>query len=204
LFNRKRRGFTVIEVLVFSVILLLLMGSIVLVVQGGMRYMRKGAAYQDAQKQTLVCMKKIIEDLSVSTPSRIEPPSPLADSNHIIFLSPVPDPLGDWSYDGSSVEYQAWICYYREAASNTLIRIRRPLAGPSTSNELDDPPVLADFTSPEGGDIRTVVGRGVTDFRVNDGPTSQMLSITLASSVETGTNKNTTVVSRSMATMPNP
>jgi hypothetical protein len=198
------RGFTIIEVLVFSSILLVLMGSIALVVQGGMRYMRTGTAYQDAQKQVIVGMQKLREDLARSTPARRAPLSPLVDSDHLIFPSPVPDtPDQDWTYDEADLEYHSWVCYYHDAADSELVRVEVPLSGPLKSNELDEPPDLSAFKSPPSGSTTKVVARDIVEFLLNDGPTGQQVSVRMAASVKTGTKKNTTVVSRSMVTMPN-
>jgi len=202
--KRTRNGFTVIETLVFATILLVLMGSIVLVIQGGLRYMRTTTAYQDAQRQVVVGIQKMREDLSKSTTARREPPSPLLDSDHIIFLSPTPPPPDvDWTYDGSDLEYHYWVCYYFDSSSNELVRIQIPIP-PSTSNETADPPELADFLSQPKDNNWKVVARDIQSMTVNDGPTSRQLSLRMTSSVSTGTDKTTEVTSRTMVTMPNP
>lgn len=204
--NRSRgiRAFTVIEVLVFSTILLLLFGSIALVVQGGLKYMRTGTAYQDAQRQVFVGMKMIREDLSNSTSVRREPVSPMVDSDHIIFASPIPNaPAVDWTYDGTDLEYYSWICYFHDPGNQELVRVRVPFVDATLSRDLVVPPPLSDFQSPPTGSTTKVIARGVDDLRFNDGETNKQIRVRLSSTVATGTNKSTTVVSASMVTLPN-
>ena len=177
-----------------------------MVVQGGMRYMRLGAVYQDAQRQVLIGMNKVLEELSRSTTARRDPLAPIAlpGANHIIFLSPQPPPPQEqWSYAGTELQYHAWVCFYRDAVKNELVRVAIPLSSPSTSHELGSPPGLTTFQGLPAGSGRTVVARNISDFLVNDGPTSLHLSIELAASVSTGTDKNTTVWSRSVVHLPN-
>ena len=52
--RRIKAGFTILELMVYSTILLILVGSITLAVQAGMKYMRQGTEYQEAQRQTLI------------------------------------------------------------------------------------------------------------------------------------------------------
>lgn len=197
------RGFTVIETLVFSTILLLLTGCIVLVVQAGMRYSRKGAAYQDAQRQSLVSMKKLTEEISKGTLTRRDP-SVLLNSDYIIFASPVQsDSHSDWSYDSTNLLYQGWVAFYLDASAEELLMVRRPYSAPVTSANIPLPPELAEIQTSETGDTRTVLARGVKEFLLNDGPVSKLVSIKLSVAVATGTDTFTTVKSQTMAEMPN-
>lgn len=199
----SRRGFTVIETLVFSAIFLLLTGCIVLVVQMGMRYTRKGTAYQDAQKQSLVSMKKITDELSRGTATR-RSPAALLSSDHIIFATPVlQDPAQNWTYDGTNLLYKSWSCFYFDAANEELLSLRRPFAAPVMSSDIPLPPELVEMLTPEATDTRVVMARGVKEFVLNDGPTSKLVSIKLSVSVATGTDVYTTVKSQTMVEMPN-
>lgn len=201
--TRSPRGFTVIETLVFSSILLLLTGCIVLVVQAGMRYSRKGAAYQDAQRQSLVSMKKLTEELSKGTLTR-RAPDILNNSSYVIFATPVhSDTDADWSYDSTNLLYQGWVVFYLDASNEELVMVRRPFASPAVSGDIPLPPELSEFQVPEPGDSRTVLARGVKEFLLNDGPVSKLVSIKLSVAVSTGTDTYTTVKSQTMAEMPN-
>lgn len=179
------------------------MGCIALVVQGGLKYARTGTAYQDAQRQVFIGMQKLREDLSNGTFVQREPVSPMVDSNYIIFASPVPEePAIEWTYEGTSLQYHAWICYYHDPATQELKRVRLPFSSALRAFELPEPPELVDFQSSPASKTK-VVARGVTELRLSDGGTNQQVRIRLSSTVPTGTDKNTTVMSASMVTLPN-
>ena len=198
--RRARHGFTVIETLVFSSILLLLMGCIVLVVQAGMRYARKGTAYQDAQKQVLVSMRRMVEDFATGTPVRKDP-TVLNDSNHIIFAAPIPDdPAGPWLYKDSNLLFQAWVAFYEDTTTEELVRVRQPFTAPLLSGEVPFAPLLTDM---EADPAKRILAKGVKEFSLNDGPNTNLISIKLSVGVATGTNRFTTVTSQTMAEIPN-
>lgn len=198
--RRARHGFTVIETLVFSSILLLLMGCIVLVVQAGMRYARKGTAYQDAQKQVLVSMRRMVEDFAAGTPVRKDP-AVLNDSNYIIFASPIPDdPAAPWLYKNTSLLFQGWIAFYEDTTTEELVRVRQPFKLPLESGNVPFAPPLSDF---EADPAKRILAKGVKEFSLNDGPNTNLISIKLSVGVATGTNRFTTVTSQTMAEIPN-
>ena len=215
--SKLRRGFTVIEVLVYATILLILVGAITLAVQGGLKYMRQGAEYQDAQRQTLIGLKSLTSDLSRSTTAWRDPDGgtpAMTNADYMIFLSPIPNPPAtDWTYSGDELQYHAWICYYLSAKPiGDLIRVRRPLAGPSTSSLITGIPTLADFQTPQPGDESRVIARGVTEFRLNDGASGGQVQINLTCSVNwedtdgDGVNDRdivTSISGQSLAVLPN-
>lgn len=202
----------------YATILLVLVGSITLVVQGGARYMRQGTEYQEAQRQTLMGLKLVTADIARSTTARRDPDAgtaAMANADYFIFLSPVPDDSSNpWTYNGEQLEYHAWICYYLTATPiGDLVRVRRPLPSAETSNNIGNPPPLADFQVNQPGDVRRVVSRGVTEFTLNDGTTGQQVRVNLGCSVNwedtnaDGVNDReivTTISGQSLATMPNP
>lgn len=203
----SRRGFSLIELAVYASLLLVLLGGVSMVVVGGTRYLQTGTAYQTAQNESLVAMRKVMEDLGRSTAQFRRPASPLTDSDHIIFLSP--DPPGGsttWTYNNDELQYHFWICYYWDVGRQELVKARLPVGGtPITRSTIPVPtaPPLANFKPPGNNDVR-VVARGVTDFAVNDGATAQQLSVRISTSVATASDKQTTVTTRSLVRMPNP
>lgn len=192
------------EVLVFSTILLVLTGCIATVVQGAMRTMHQGAAYQDAQRQALVAMKKMTEDLSRSTNARRDPFMPIdPPSSHITFLTPQPESSTEWTYKGTSLLYHAWLCYYHDRDKKQLMRVRIPLSSPGPSNEVGEAPELSEVLR-GGPDYKVeVIARGIDSLEITDGANGQQLSLRLTASAVTGTDRTTTVASRTMVTMPN-
>lgn len=205
MWSSRVRGFTIVETMVFCTIVLLLMGCIVMVVQGGMRYLRLGTAYQDAQSQTLVGMRRMLQELGECSVAQRAPASPLADADHVIALWPQPEaPATLWTYKGSELEYHQWVGFYRDAQTNDLVRATQRIAGaPVASRDAPPAPPLDDFLLSRNPSAR-VLARGITDLRINDGPTGQQLSIRLTGSVVTGTDKHTAITHRSVVTLANP
>ncbi len=215
--RRIKAGFTILELMVYSTILLILVGSITLAVQAGMKYMRQGTEYQEAQRQTLIGLKAITSDLTRSTTAWRDPDGgtpAMVDADHLIFLSPIPDPPAtDWTYDGDRLQYHAWLCYYVTATPiGDLVRVRRPLSTPEPSNNISAIPSLSDMQTPQAGDERKVIARGVTEFRLNDGITAAQVQINLTCSVNwedtdgDGSNDReivTSISGQSLATLPN-
>ncbi|MGE0494785.1 MAG: hypothetical protein AB7S38_36580 [Vulcanimicrobiota bacterium] len=203
----NRRAFSLLELVVYASLLLLLLGGVTMVVVGGVRYLQTGSAYQTAQNESLIAMRKLVEDLGRSTAQFRRPASPLSDSDHIIFLSPEPPAGGsDWTYNNDELQYHFWICYYWDMGQRELVRARLPVGGtPITRSTIPVPtaPPLANFRPPANNDVR-VIARGITDFAINDGATAQQLAVRLSSSVATASDKQTTVTTRSLIRMPNP
>jgi hypothetical protein len=195
----------VIEVMVFSLIFLLLMGCIALVLQGGMRYLRLGTAYQDAQNQTLVGMSIMLEKIGQCTPVNRAPAAPAVDSTYVIVLSPAPlAPLTTWTYQDTELEYYQWLCFYRDAARDELVMATLPVAGgPLVSADAPPAPALAAFQPPKDGTSR-VIARGCREFLVNEAAGGQQLSLRLTCAVATNSEKSTVVTNRSVVTLPNP
>jgi hypothetical protein len=202
---RRAAAFTLVEVMVFSTILLLLMGCIALVLECGIRYLRLDTAYQDAQRQNMVGMRKVLEELGQTTTVRRQPPSPLVNSDYVIVMSPRPLPPDTaWTYSGSNLLYHQWLCFYRDSATQELVRATLPIAGgPTISADAPTAPPLASFRPPVNGTSQ-VLARGVTEFLVNDGVTGQQLSLRMTSAVATNSQKNTVITNRSVVTLPNP
>ncbi len=202
----RRRGFTVIEVLIFAAILLLLLGCIALVVQGAMRYFRTGNAYQEAQNNALVGMRYLTEELSECSNVKRAPVAPFVDADYIIALSPEPLVSGqDWTYGpGGVLQYHQWLCFYRNATTNELRRATLPVKGaPVDSGSAPNPPPVSDFKVPT---MKTnkIIARGCTELRVNEEPMAKQISLRLSCSVDTGSVKKTTITSRSVVTLANP
>lgn len=203
-----RSGISLIETMVFSSILLLLMGSIVMVLQGGMRYLRLGAAYQDAHRETLTGMRIMVEGLRKGNPFHMYPT--LVDdgtgkgSEFVMFMSPeLDDPEEDWTYQGTDLQYHRWVSYYLDPGRQELVESQLPIAGAPVTTLTEPPfPNLSAFRPPGNRNAR-VISRGVTDLRFLPGIGTQQVRIVLSCSVATGTDRFTTVSSQSLVLMPN-
>lgn len=183
-----------------------LTGSIALVIQGGMRYMRLGYAHQDAQRQILLAMRHITSDLNSSTPMQITPMPPWeTDLSWIIFLSPHPPaPDTDWLYDGNELLYHDWIAYYHDVDTRELRRAHLPIdSGPLPSFAADTPPDLDDFLPPQSDAETKVVARQVTEFAISEGASERQVRVRLSVQVDTGSEQDTTISSQTLVTLPN-
>ncbi len=201
-----RRGFTVVETLVFSGMLLLLLASIVMVMQAGMRYQRLGAAYQEAQSQSMVGLKKMVEELSQSTPIKRLPASPFSDAKHVIALSPQPPPPAEsWSYQGGSLQYHQWMAFYHDGTAHTLVRATLPVnGGPCTSTLAPDAPPLGDFQTASRDLQLRPLAHGVKAFSIGENGNARQLIVSLTCSVATNSQSSTDITTRGVVTMENP
>ncbi len=213
--RRRRLGTTLVEALVFASILLLLMGSIVMVLQAGMKHLRTGAAYQDAQRETMLGMSAIVEGLrnGNGTPEEMSPNlralNPGENSNFLIIMSPHKEDLAAaWTYpEGrTDLHYYRWLCFYHNDQLRELVASWLPIPGaPKTALDLRDDlefPDLTDFYPPGNRKAR-VAARGVTRLAFEIGPRAQQVAVELDCTVETGTDRVTTVTSRSVVYLPN-
>lgn len=216
----RRRGFSLIEMCVYSSLLLMLLGGLYLFVSNGARYLRLGVAFQDAQSEALVAMRRLTEELATSTEIARSPGAPL-DSDHIIFLSPDGPPLSgetpaagdpEWFHDPTdlSLAYRRWVCYYWNSTTLELVRAQQDVgATPVTTDPPPTAPSLASFQALPG----RVVARGISDpelaalglppFRVSQDSDPKLLDVQLSATVETASDKVTTVTTRSVVRMPN-
>lgn len=186
-----------------------------MVLQAGMKHLRTGAAYQDAQRETMLGMSTIVEGLrnGNGTPEEMFPSlrdlEPGENSDFLIFMSPHQEDLSTpWTYPEGRTElhYYRWLCFYHDRQSQELVASWLPIPGaPKTALELRDDlkfPKLTDFYPPGNRNAR-VSARGVTHLSFEIGPQTQQVAVELACSVETGTDRTTTVASRSVVYLPN-
>lgn len=206
--RRRARAFSLIELAVYAALLVLLLGGVYLVVSNGARYLQLGAAFQNAQSESLVGMRKLVEELSISTDQGRVMAAPI-DSDYVIFLSPQPDPshpeAPSWTYkDGVDLEYYRWVCYSWDQAEQALVRAELPVnPSPLLGVTTDPPPLAPTLATFQAADGR-VVARGVNDLRISVDTTPDRLEIRLSTTVDTASDKQTTVTTRSIAKMPNP
>jgi Prokaryotic N-terminal methylation motif len=141
---RNPRAFTLLEVTVYSALLLVLMGGVYAVVIGGFKYLRLAQAHETVNQQAAIGMKRITMELANASQSGYVVGGPAADQ-HIMFLSmsgPLPADPDDRTFQGAQVEWKKWVCFYRNG-NGQLVRAERPLAGPATDPSVPAPPNFA-------------------------------------------------------------
>jgi len=118
--------------MVYSTILMALMGGIWMLLQAGMRFYRTGEVHQRITMEAAVAMRKICLELSNSTPVSVHLDSVPANPPQypatvaITFLSPdQPYPgSGNWTYDAgmANLQYKKWVCFYLDTSTGNLTR----------------------------------------------------------------------------------
>jgi hypothetical protein len=119
----RSRGFTLIEVAVYSAVLLLLLGGVFMVVEGGMRYFRLAEAHETVNQQAVIAMGRIRGELANGSQTSLNPGA--APQPHILFLSPFGmDGSGEEEYEyggnGTQVLWKKWVCFYRDGQSRLV------------------------------------------------------------------------------------
>jgi len=191
------RGFSLIELVVTSALLLFLTGGITLVTMNGMRYFRLGYAYQTAQQQALVAMRKLVDELQNSRRDSVSSSSSPSPEPHLVFLSArPPEPTtGALVHDvDGRLLWQKWVCYYL-TTDRQLVRTERPLD--ETPPGLIVPPLPA---APLVAEMAALQGRRIADgieaVTFNPGPL-RYLDLSLTGRAETGSDRSTRVILRS-------
>ena len=143
---RRRRGFTLVEVMVYSVLLGLMMTSLYQLLSMTTAFvgdsMTTGALQASAQKTAV----RITADLSVAHKGSVvtgtTPPG-------VVFLSPR-DGYGKITCDASGVIYwHQWVCYYLDTSTGTLMRKQIYITATTTPPAATYTPV--DFVPVVGG-----------------------------------------------------
>lgn len=199
----ERRGFTLVEMLVYMAILSLLLSGIYMLLVGGLGFVRDGSAYQTAQQQALVGMRWLSSETCNSTRVRRSPAlGPTTNSTHLIFLSPDPIGGGSWTYSGAELEYQKYVCFFWDSASSQLIRTEQALSSPAISILTDPPPSLATMQAIPEPD-RRVIARQITDLRINEGSTPDQIVFEITGEEATSWDRSTRVTFRTQIRMEN-
>lgn len=197
---RRKRGATLVELMVYTSLLGLLLGSIYAVFAASMRYFRVAQAATELQADAQKTVLNLVADLSDSNASSIKIGS---NPTGIIFISPR-NQYGDFSYDsGGDLYWQKWVCYYRESTTNKLIRKEmylpanvNPPGTPSTSIPSNATLTTTYFQTLLGART-TTVAEDITAFSVS-GTSPVSISATFERSVFSnaqGTNDNRVTIS---------
>ncbi|MBM3466208.1 MAG: type II secretion system protein [Armatimonadetes bacterium] len=162
----RRRGFTVLEMIIVAVIVLGLLIIVCTFLQRGSHYTRETEAYAYAQREATSFVRRLSDEMSNSVDKWIE-----YGPGYVIFLSPLPpDGAGRAViFDPASgdLTWQKWVCYFQSAADRTIRRaeIRLDAATANLTTEPNPIPTLATFQSlPENR--REVAARSVEAFSI--------------------------------------
>ena len=129
--SRFASGFSLLEVVVYSSLLLFLMGGVYLMVTGGLYYFQSGRAFQDVQNQAGLALRQMGLEIANGTVLAVNLDE-VNPADHIILLSadrPMPNASDPWTYNAvNELERHKWVCFFRNG-DNELIRTESSAAG---------------------------------------------------------------------------
>ena len=129
--SRSSRGFSLIEMAVYSTLLLFLMGGVYLMVSAGLYYYQTGRAFQEVQNQAALALRRMSLELANGTPLAVNLDE-LNPADHLILLSAdhlMPNSGDFWTYNtANELERHKWVCYFRNSA-NQLVRTEAAAVG---------------------------------------------------------------------------
>ncbi len=186
---RARRGTTLVELLVYIVLMSMMLTAVYAVFVASMRYFRVAQAATELQNDAQQCTLHMVADLADSTSSTVVTGTgPIG----IVFLSPRNN-IGNFVYDSSgNLYWQKWVGYYFDSTNQQLIRKEVTLTTAVTTVPTN-PYTTATFAALTGSNVRTrTIATDMTALSVG-GTTSVTISATFERSVfsnAAGTNDN--------------
>jgi len=184
----SKRGLTIPEVAIYSTILLILLGGVVFVVEGGARYFRLAQAHETVNRQAVLGLSKMRRELvNASQSSTIISTTP---QPHILFLSPfemAPSTSEEYTYSGTTLEYKKWVCFYRNSDNQLVMTEFAPPSPPVTDPGAEPPP---DFAT----DILPALARPLANnvSRVEfTSPSSAVYELTIETEEQTASDRST-------------
>lgn len=162
---KSRRGFTVLEALIYSVLSFVLLGGVTMYIHSGLRIYRGGESYRNLQKDAMLTMHRLTKDITNSTAAKEAGGQRIAlppgNENVIVFCSA--DALStnpafrNWSHDPTTGDllWRKWVFFQHKTEEMTLLRHELEF-DPTSEPDLPLPPTPDAFSGPA-----QVVGRQV-------------------------------------------
>lgn len=195
----RRRGVTLPELLVYSVVVVLLLGAVYAAFQLSWRHYQAGRAASEAQQEALKAASAVSRALNggLKTSLLLQ-----ADPPALRFLSADREHEPFEVNDNGEIVWQRWVCLYYDQAAQELVLKERDLS-PASSTVPDPGPTVAELINDDSLSER-VLARGVTaasfasTLAANGLDTEVTYSVTCQSeSPRTGVN-NVTLQSRAL------
>ena len=141
----RRRGFSLIEVIVALSLLGLLLGGILLVYTIGNRYLQQAATAAGVQQQSMVALSLLERELYNAPQISVNWQAGAFPTNYVWFLSAegVSAPSGGYRFQNGKLLFQKWVCYYLDTTPGYSpdFRLRRcEVALNSPTEDLKLPP----------------------------------------------------------------
>ena len=162
----RRRGTTLIEALVYTVIFGLVLTCIYWVLIASMRYYSVANDSIDLQQSALNSMSTLVQDLCESQSTSIYT---FTSPSGILFVSPR-DSSNQYTYDAKmNLQYQKWVCYYVGTSNGVNYLYKKELTITPTA----DPAVVPGYatTSDFAGDSalpKRTIGKYINTLECNN------------------------------------
>lgn len=126
----RRRGVTLVELLIAMAIFGLIATLIGVLVRSGVTYSRRSQARSELQRASLFLLSQLASELSESSPDCIryaegvEPPG-------IVYATPRGSD-GQVTYSNRHLLWKTWVCVWWDEAQGVIFRAQAPLPSPTT------------------------------------------------------------------------
>ena len=185
------RAATLIELAVYSSLLLVLLAGTYTVVEGGARYLRLAEAGETASQQAIQAISKVSFELEQASQISLEVDS--APQEHLTFMSPLPvdgvAPGPPFDAGGTNMHYRKWVSVFQDA--NQLVKVENGFPSPGVVDPAAQP--IPDFTAQVlTWPRRRPLANHILSVTFTE-PSPAVVRIDLTTSVITGTNKATEI-----------
>lgn len=158
---RARRGFTLIELIIYCVILGYVTYAVYEVFRGTQKYFAQADASVMVAQSAYATMKRIVVEMSESKASLVVTSS--SPTSGVIFPSPRLDGSAVRSYDGGQrPNFQQWVCIYLDASTSTFrrktIAIATPTNTPILGASYNTPALFAAYSGSGAGPSKRIGG----------------------------------------------
>ncbi len=162
---RRDRGLTVVEIAVFSSILLGLMVILTTFLVQGKRYAWKTESYGSAQREATKIVRHIANDMYRTTNEYVQ-----LGGDKFLFLSSGPlagEPPVEFDLVTGETLWKSWVHYSHDHSQKTVVRSSIELDSPTSDLATPPPPEvgLNDFVGLPPENVRPV-GKGVESFLI--------------------------------------
>ena len=204
--SSRRRGFTLIELAIYSALLGFLMTGLYMMTRAGMHYYRTALVYHNVQQDAILSMSKMSRELANSHFGTVQFQAGYSTPyDHVKFLSA--DQVSSqgnapWQYEVGSFRllFRKWVVF-RRLPDGTLIRTELGLLPAKPAPPTPASPDLIDFPKLGEPNCR-VVAKNLEFLKIWPAPPTS-LQIWVQTSQQTASDKTTRVELHTMVRMEN-
>lgn len=154
---RRHRGFTLPELLIYAVVVILLLAAVYAAFHLSWRYYQAGEAASEAQQEALKATSRVSRTLNAGLKTSLllqnDPPA-------LRFLSAEREHQPFEVDDAGQIVWQRWVCLYYDQTAQQLVLKERELS-PASATVPNPGPTIAELVN-DNSLPKTIVARGVT------------------------------------------